>query len=142
MHSSVIITLDLSIMPHRNIVSIQFHRIVQKSLEFDFFIAHDVRIGRSAVTIFIQKIREDTVPVLFFKVDRIIRDADLVSNLGNVLIIFSHRTNAAVFFLVPVFHEDTDDVIALLFEQICANRRVNAAAHSDNDTNPAVICHN
>src|SRR5690606_34169221 len=86
-----------------------------------------------------EKIRENLVVVLFFKIDRVARDIELVAYAADIFGVFFRRAKAVLVGVVPVFHENADDVIALFFEQQGRHGRVNAAGHADDDAGFAVV---
>ncbi len=102
-------------MTCRDEIGTKAHRVIEERFELDFLVTHDVWIRCPTEFIFIEEVREDLIPVLFFKIDRIIRNADLIGYGDDVFIIFRRRTKAVLIRVIPVFHEDPDDVIALLF---------------------------
>ena len=131
MSGAVFITDDLRIVPCCDIIRTQFHRIIQESFEFDFLVAHDIRIRRPALLIFVQEILEDLIPVFLFEIDGIIRNADLLCDSLNILVIFRCRTESEFIRIIPILHENADDVVTLFLQKQCCDRRVNTTAHSD-----------
>ena len=71
--------------------------------------------------------------ILLFKIDRVTRDIELPANPAHILGILLRRAIAEFVGIVPVFHENADDVIALLLEQQCGHGGIDAAGHADDD---------
>ena len=49
---SISISRNLGIVTSGNIIGSQTHSVIQKGLELDFFVAHDIGIGRATDPIF------------------------------------------------------------------------------------------
>ena len=124
---------DPGVMPCGDQVSSHGHGVIQESLELDFSVAQDIRIGRAPGRIFAQKIREDPILVLGGEVDGLDIDADDVGHAGCVEPILARRAVLGIVVVLPVLHEEAKDVIALLLEQPGRDRGVNATGHSDHD---------
>jgi hypothetical protein len=108
----------------------QAHRVVQKGLELDFGIAQDVGVGRAARLVFAQKLGEHAVLVVGRKVDMLDLNADHVRHGGGIYKIDVGGAVFGVVVILPVFHEDADDLVALLFEQVRGYGRIDAAAQA------------
>ena len=128
-------------MTGRNFVRADLHRVIQKRLELDFGVAQNVGVGRAAGLVFAQKFSEHAVFVVGGKVDVFDLDADHVGNRCGVYKVDVRRAIAHIIItrpcgsvvVFPVLHEDADDLVALLFEQIRGHRRVHAPAQSHHD---------
>ena len=66
-------------------------------------------------------------------------DADHVGDGGGVDEVDVGRTEFVSVIILPVLHENADDFVALLFEQIRRHRRVHAAAQAHHDSLLAVL---
>jgi hypothetical protein len=64
-------------------------------------------------------------------------DAQHIGHGGGVHEVDVGRTVFAVVIVFPVLHEDADDLIALLLEQVGRNGRVHPATQTDHD---ALFC--
>ena len=113
--------------------------MVKERFEFDFGVAQNVGVGRAAALVFAQKLGKHAVFVLGGEVDVFDLNANHVSHGGCVDEIDVGGAKFGVVIVLPVFHEDADDLIALLFEQVGGDRRVHAAAESHHHT--FVVCH-
>ena len=108
----------------------QAHGVVQKGLELDFGVAQDVGVGRAPAAVFAQEFGKHPVLVLCGKVDVLDLDADHVRHGGCVNKIDVRGAVLRIVVVFPVFHEDADDLVALLFKQPGGDRRVHAAAQT------------
>ena len=89
--------------------------MLKKCFKFNFFIAHHIWIRCSTRFIFIKEISKYLIPILFFKINCIIWNADLVAYTNHIFIIFCCCAYTVFIRIIPVFHEDADHIIALLF---------------------------
>ena len=67
-HIAISICFQISIMTGCNVLGTQLMSIFNKSLEFDLFVADNVRIRRAALLVFCNEVLKDSVPVFLFKV--------------------------------------------------------------------------
>ena len=116
-----------------DLVGPQAHRMVQERLELDLGIAQDVRVGRAPGLVLPQELREHPVPVLGRKIDVLDLDAQHVRHRSGVDKVDIRRTILGVVVVLPVLHEDTDDLEALLLEQVGGHRGVHATTQPDHD---------
>ena len=116
-----------------NFLGAQAHGVVQKSLELDFGVAQDVGVGRAAGLVFAQELGEHAVFVVGGKVDMLDLDAQHVGHGGGIDKVDVGRAELAVVVIFPVLHEDADDLVALLLEQVRRHGRVHPAAEPDHD---------
>ena len=75
----------------------------------------------------------------FLEIDRIIRDADLIADTAYVFRVFFRRAMAKLVGIVPVFHENADNIIALLLQQQRGDGRIDAARHADDDARIGIV---
>lgn len=75
-------------------ISVHIHGKIQKSFEFDFIIAHNVGIGRTAIFQLIQKILKNTLLIFLLKVYIEIRNLQIFANGFYILKIFLGSTHA------------------------------------------------
>ena len=126
-------------MAGRDAVSPQPHRMVQKGLELDLGIAEHVRIRGAAGLVLPQKFGKDTVLVLAGKVHMLDLNAQHIGHRCGIDKIDIGCTVFTVVVIFPVFHEDADDFVPLLLEQVSADRRVHAPAQAH--YHPLFCCH-
>ena len=138
---AIFIAHQVSVVPRRHVIGPQLGRVFDKGLELDFLVTNYIGVRRPALLVFINKVREDPVPVFFFKVDRVVRNPNLTRNFGDVLVIFRCRTNPIFIGIIPVFHEDAHDIIALALEQEGRDTGVHAPAHPHDNPGLTVISH-
>ena len=131
--NAAVILCKPRIVSGRKCRSARPHGKIQKSAELDLAVAQYVRVRRAARPVFRKKIRKHPVAVFLCKIDRIVRDADGVRDPPHIFVIRGRSANAVLGFLFPVFHEHAHHIIALLLEQVCRDRAVNAARHADDD---------
>src|SRR5699024_1754024 len=89
--------------------------MLKKGFKFDLFITHDIWVWRAPCFIFIKKIRKYFIPILFFKINGVIWNIQLITDFDNIIKVFRCGTDAVFISVIPVFHKDTDNIISLLF---------------------------
>ena len=117
----------------------QAQGMIEKSLELDLGIAQNVRVGRAPGAVLAQKFGKHPVLVFGGKIDVFDLDADHVGHGGGIHKIDIGGTKLRVIVILPVLHEDADDLIALLLEQPGSDRRIHAAAQPDHHLLPNVL---
>jgi hypothetical protein len=120
-------------VPRRDFLGAQAHGVVQEGLELDLGVAQDVGVGRAAGLVFAQEFGEHAVLVVGREIDVFDLDADHVGDGGGVDKIDVGRAVLAVVVIFPVLHEDADDLVALLLEQVRRHRGVHASAQTHDD---------
>jgi len=111
--------------------------VVEKSLELDFGVAQDVRVGRAAGLVFAQEIAEYALLVLLEKFTASI-GMPMVSATDTASIRSCRDEQySPVLFVFPVLHEQADYFIALLLKQQGSDRRIYPARHANH--NPKFI---
>ena len=131
MQASLRVVADPCVMPGGNFFRPQPKRVIEKSLELDLGIAKYIGVGRAAGLVFAQELGEYTVLVLDGEVDMLDLDANDVSHRGGIDKIDIGGAILTVVVVFPVFHEDADHLVALLLEQIGADRRIDPPTQSD-----------
>ncbi|MNV42487.1 hypothetical protein D3C71_1341620 [compost metagenome] len=121
-------------MSSRYIIGAKLKGFVQELSELDLSVAHDVWIRRPAGLIFIEEIRKYFVEVFLLEINGIVRNINLLAYAANILCIAFGRTYSEFVGIVPIFHEDADDVIALLLEQKRRDGGIDPSGHADDDT--------
>ena len=114
------------------------HGVVKKGSELDFRIAEHVGIGRAAGAVFPEETGKDAFLVLFGEIDGFDIDADDVRYAARIDEVLTGRAVFTVIVVLPVLHEEADDVVALLLEKPCADGGVHSARKSDDD---GLFCH-
>lgn len=102
--------------------------------EFDFTVAHNIRVRSASALVFLKEIGEHFIVILLFKVHCVIWNPDLIADPGYVLGIFFCCTMPEFVCVIPVFHEDADDIVSLLLQQQRGNRGIDPAGHPDYNT--------
>jgi len=120
-------------------VGAERQRMVEERAELDLAVAEDVRVRRAPGLVVAQEQREHALAVFGGEVDRLEIDADDVRDRGRVDQVLAGRAVFVGIVLLPVLHEEADDLVALLLQQPRRDRRVDAARHADDDSLPA--CH-
>jgi hypothetical protein len=91
--------------------------VVEERAELDLAVAQDIGIGRAARFVLAQEVPEHALPILAREVDRFQLDADHVGHRGCVDQVRPRRAVRFGIVVLPVLHEEADDVEALLLEQ-------------------------
>ncbi|MNR17668.1 hypothetical protein D3C85_1343460 [compost metagenome] len=126
-------------------VGAQRHRVVQKRLELDLGIAQHVGVGRAAGRVLAQEIGEHAVLVFGGEVHRLHVHADQVGHGHHVEPVLARGAVFAVVIVLPVLHEQADDLVPLLLEQPRGDRRIDPARHAHDhplaahDASPVVV---
>ena len=84
--------------------------------------------------VFTQEFRENAVFVIGREIDVLNLDAQHIGHGGGIDKVNVGRAVFAVIVIFPIFHEDANDVIALLLEQIGGDSGVDAAGQADDHT--------
>ena len=108
-------------MSGRNKVGAQHFGILKEGFELYFAIAEDVRIRCSACFVFMQKVLEYVVPVLCGEVCLVEFDAKRVTDLLSVCQVFFCGAVFRPIVFIPVLHEQTFYLVALLEQQVGRN---------------------
>ncbi len=120
-------------MPRGDEIGPEFQGLVQKGVEFYLAVAQHVGIGRTSAFVFGEHVVHHAPTILGREVDEPERNVETLGHqLGEDLIVVPR----AVAFeralgIVPVAHEQPDDLVPLLFEEICRHRRIDTARQSD-----------
>ena len=112
-------------MTGRDRIKALFMGKLHETVEFNIFIAKNIRIGRAAAPVFGKEGFKDVIPVFFDEVDPQQRQTQLFSCRKSVIIISFLRADRivdgriAVEIVIgqgiPIAHESAGHVIALLF---------------------------
>jgi len=129
-----ILFAHLGVMARGNFLRTQTDGVVEEGFELDFRVAQDIRVGRAPGFVFAQEVAEYALLVFLGEIHRLDRNADGVGDRHRVDQVLARRAIFAVVIVLPILHEQADDLIALLLQQQRSDSRVNAAGHADNDT--------
>ena len=124
---------NAAVMSGSDIVRAQLARIARKGVELDLTVAKHVRIGRSALFVFTQKMFEDPLVIFAGKVHAVIGNVQHAAHPPHIVKIFIRGAGAVFFLFHPVAHEQPDHFISALFEKICRHGAVYAAAQTHYD---------
>ena len=113
-------------MASGNTLCAQAQCMVQKRFEFDLGIAEHIRIGCAASFIFTQKIAEYAILILGAEIDCFDIQSNDIGDSQHIQKILACGTRLIIL-VIPVFHEQAGDAIALLFEQQGGDSRIHAA---------------
>ena len=111
----------------------QLHGVIEKGLELDLGVAQHVRVGRAPGGILAQEVGKHPVLVFGGKIYHLQLDADDIGDRSNVNQVLPRRAVFIIIVVLPVLHEQADDVEALLLEQQGGDRRVYPAGHANDD---------
>jgi hypothetical protein len=112
----------------------ELQRVIEEGLELDLGVAQHIGIRRAAGRVLAQELGEHAVLVLGGEVHGLEFDPDHVRGRGRVDQVLPRRAVLVIVVVLPVLHEETDDLMALLFQQMRRDRRIDAARHADDDT--------
>ncbi len=115
------------VVPGGDFFGAQAHGVVEERLELDLGVAQHIGVGRAPGLVLAQELGEHAVFVLGGKVDVLDFDADHIGHGGGVHEVDVGRAVFAVVIVFPVFHEDADHFVALLFEKVGRDGRVHSA---------------
>ena len=93
------------------------HGVVEKGFEFDFGVAQHVGIRGASCAVFAQKFGKYAVFVFGGEVDRFDVHTDGIGDRCGINPVLPRGAVLGVVIVFPVFHEKTDDLVTLLFEQ-------------------------
>jgi len=110
-----------------DVVSLQVHRMFEKSLELDFPVTEDIRIGSASRPVFCEKILEYKIPIFRCEIAPMQRDADRISHRLCILGILGRGAGAEAVILFPVLHEHCGNRQPLVPQQQGCDSRINAA---------------
>ncbi len=92
----------------------QHLRMVEKCLELDFTVAHNVGVRCTTTAVLAQEMLEYVVPVLARKIDRVQAYAESLADLLRVGEVDARRTVFPGIVFLPIFHEQAFDLVSLL----------------------------
>ena len=118
---------DPGVMAGRNPLGAQHQGMIEKCPKLDFGITQNIGIGGPARLVFAQEFGEHAILVLSGKINGFEGYARAICCACSINQILTGRTILSVIIILPVFHEETDDVPAGLLEHPRRNRRVHTA---------------
>ena len=122
-----------AVVARGDVVGPEFQRFAQETVEFDLAVAQHVGIGRAPPFVFGEHILDHTFAVFVREVDHVQGDVQLLGHQFGEDPVVVPRTVALerARGVVPVDHEQADDLVSLLFQQPGRHRRIDAARKSD-----------
>ena len=114
-----------------DVIGAERARMVEERAELDLAVAEHVGVRRAAGRVLAQEAREHALAVFGGEVDRLELDADDVGHRRGVDEVGARRAVVVGVVVLPVLHEQADDVESLLLEQPGGHRRVDATGHAD-----------
>ena len=115
----------------RDPVGAERARVIEEGAELDLAVAEHVRVRRAARFVLAQEMREDPFAVLAREVHGLELDADHVGHRRRVDQVDARRAVFVGVVVLPVLHEQADDLEALLLQEPRRDGRVDAARHAD-----------
>ncbi len=118
-------------MPGGDQVGAQAHRMIEKGLELDLGIAQHIGIRRAAGLVLAQEFGEHAVPVFGGEVHRLQFDADHFSGGCRIQEVLTRRAVGIVVVILPVLHEQAQDIEPGLSQHPCRDRGIDPSGHPD-----------
>ena len=137
-----VLAVRAGVMAGRNHVGTLLKGGLGEELEFDFLIAHDVRIWRVTFFVLGKHVVDDFLLVFFFEIEDTKINAELDGDALGVSKVFRPRALHAREILGPVLHVDADDFVALLLQKIGRHGRIDATRHSKEDFHMNILYNN
>ena len=122
-----------NVVPSCNFIGTQNAGVVEECAKLNLFIAKDIGVGCPASLILLKKMLEDVIPILSRKVGGVQFNTQAISNCLRVSEVFLCSAVLCAVILFPILHEEAFHLKALLSEQECGDRRINASRHANND---------
>ena len=122
-----------AVVARGDVVGAQLQRLAQEDVEFDLAVAQHVGIGRAAPFVLREHVVHDARAVVFRKVDHVQRDVEFPGHeFGeNPVVVPGTVAFERPRRVVPVDHEESHDLVPLLFEEPGRDGRIHAARKSD-----------
>ena len=105
--------------------------MVKKGFELDLGVAQHIRVGRAPGLVLAQELGKHAVFVVRCKVHVLDLDAQHIGHAGCIQKILAAGAKLRVVIVFPVFHEDADDLMALLLEHMGGHGGIHAAGQTD-----------
>ena len=122
-----------AVVARGDVVGPELQRLAQEDVELDLAVAQHVGIGRAAAFVLGEHVVHHPRAVVGREVDDVERNVELLGHQFGEEAVVVPRTVAfeRARGVVPVDHEEADDLISLLLEQPGGHRRIDAARESD-----------
>ena len=122
-----------AVVARGDVVGPEFERFAQEDIEFDLPVAQHVGIGRAPLLVFGEHVLDDPCAVFVREVCHMQGDVQPLGHQFGEDPVVVPRTVAfeRARGVVPVDHEEPDDLVSLLFQQPGRHRRIDAARKSD-----------
>src|SRR5579875_291447 len=104
-------------MPSRQIIRAKLQSTVEQFFKFNLLVTKHIWIWRASACIFLQEILKHFVHVFFLEVYAVIRNANLFANSRYIFKILSCRAVSKLICVVPILHEDADDIVTLFLKK-------------------------
>ena len=126
-----------------NVVGSEFLGAGKEGIKFYLSIAEHIRIRCTTFFILIEHIVHHPLSILDTQVYKIEWDTDLTGNhFGNKAVLFPLAVSMkSCGSIVPVLHEQSEHIIALLLQNKSSNTRINATRKAYTHLYFAIICH-
>ena len=131
------------VMAHGDRVEPVLASEIQKRIEFDVFVAKNIRVGGTAPFVFLEEIREHVVPIFLHEIAAEQGDPEFLRDSHRVLVILflgalplPKRWVAQGIVIregVPISHETPDDFMPFFLEKVGRDGAVDPAAKSNED---------
>ena len=110
-------------------IGTQLERFAQEDVELDFAVAQHVGIGRAAFSVLREHIVDHACAIVGREVDYVQRDVQFLGDQFGEDPVVVPRAVALerARRIVPVYHEQSGDLVPLLLEQVSRDRRIHAA---------------
>ena len=128
-----VLTPDARIVARGDPVCAHAHGVVEKRPELDLGIAENVRIRGAAGRIFAKEVGENAFLIFAREIDGLDVNADHVGHSRSINEVLTRGAVFAVVIILPVFHEETDDFVALFLEEPGADGGIHASGEADDD---------
>jgi hypothetical protein len=117
----------------RDLLGAEPHRVVEEGLELDLGVAQHVRVGRAAGRYSRRNSAKTRSLYSAAKLTCSISMPMHVGDAGGVEEVLARRAVLVVVVLLPVLHEDADDLVAGALQQPGGHGRIDAAGQADDD---------
>ena len=114
-------------MTGRNPLGAKHQGMIQKRAKLDLGVTQNIRVGGPTRLVFPQEFGKHPILVLRRKINGFKGYAGTIRSTRRIDQILTRRTIFTVIIILPVFHEEADDIPAGLFEYPCRDRRVHTA---------------
>ena len=138
---TVTVGVPPAIVPRGNGIRTQLMRRLPEQVEFDFPVAQDVGIGCAPGGIFREHVVYDALPVSVGEIDDLERNAEVLRDEQGIIGIV-HPWAGIVQgdgVIDPIAHEESDDLMPLLLQEMGGDTAVHTTGKSDHDAHGAKL---